>query len=306
MDDIVTTTKKTPVEAPVRTVAPTCAFNPRGVSAEVCKMLTAVWQKNMRCTAMKCPSKIRACQACVRQGGDPEPVSDRERGLCAFHEKHGESVQISRPGEAYGERRISRSICISGKGKGGEEVTKDAGVKPVESAPTSQRGKRVVHRGTTTIRRLPPGTLVSAETSRAPVVQPTHSFEPERVVPPIHTPQPILAPVAQAPPVPPPEPKPTPEEEPIKPPIVVSEAVVEDVAPSQPLEAEVSAKLTGEDVLTAEEVVLKQEVTTPVWRLYRQGRINRTALQRIARYDKTLQYALARDVANGIKLASKL
>lgn len=320
MDDIVATAASVEDEGQSKeTLPPTSScvftFEHRGVSASLCASCSASPQKNRRCHEVQCTSPYRVCRACIPQGAS-NAVAKPGRALCSFHEKHGERAHEKRAGELYDTARIPRSIFLSGAGKGGEELTEDTGIAPAEGVPVKQRGKSVTHRGTTTVRRLQPGAVAPVRAIRAPDPQPTRSFEPVRTTPlvsqpAVHTPQPMSAPVVQAPPTIPPEPEPAKADEVVLPAAPCVAVREEEVSPPQPNEAQAQADppavvSTDAGGLTAEEVRLKGEVTAPVWRLYRQGRINRTALQRIARYDKPLQYSLARDVANGVRLASKL
>ncbi len=80
-----------------------CAFNPNGVSYDICLSLTKIPHRNQTgCTRIECTSAWRLCGACVRQGDQhPERVSKGKHkvGLCAFHEKEGPDTR--RPWKSY-------------------------------------------------------------------------------------------------------------------------------------------------------------------------------------------------------------
>lgn len=70
-----------------------CGFNPNGVSERTCHDTSRVPRHNVRCQEVQCRSPLRACVACMKQGGDIKNVSNPRSGLCAFHEKHGSDAR---------------------------------------------------------------------------------------------------------------------------------------------------------------------------------------------------------------------
>lgn len=74
-----------------------CAFQPNGVSRTTCQKTSALLRSNPKCCETNCASKVRACHACLRQGGVPAFVVNPNTGLCAFHEEKG--VQHERPSQ---------------------------------------------------------------------------------------------------------------------------------------------------------------------------------------------------------------
>lgn len=66
-----------------------CAFNPKGVSKSICMSTTRVIQRNASCCSIRCTSPVRACRACLFEGGEPQNVADPESGLCTFHSENG-------------------------------------------------------------------------------------------------------------------------------------------------------------------------------------------------------------------------
>lgn len=73
-----------------------CAFNRNGVSARTCHDTTRVFRHNERCAASNCASKLRACKACLHQGGDIRNVVNPVSGLCTFHETNGADARPKR------------------------------------------------------------------------------------------------------------------------------------------------------------------------------------------------------------------
>ena len=84
-------------EAPAKIFHTPCAFNPIGVSKDVCMSITGVISQNAGCCAINCTSSARACKACLLQNGVPLRVSDPGSGLCAFHVENGPGA--TRPAE---------------------------------------------------------------------------------------------------------------------------------------------------------------------------------------------------------------
>lgn len=76
-----------------------CANYPAGpgVTESTCRMKTKVPVFNATCVAARCLSPLRACTACVKQGGDVGPHT-RGSDLCDFHLKRGECAEKSRIG----------------------------------------------------------------------------------------------------------------------------------------------------------------------------------------------------------------
>ncbi len=84
------------VSAPITLFHAPCAFNPKGVSGEVCKSLTCISFRNLQgCVKIECTSPERLCRKCVVENDTPAKVINSESGLCERHSEHELSAELS-------------------------------------------------------------------------------------------------------------------------------------------------------------------------------------------------------------------
>ncbi len=84
------------VFAPITQFHAPCAFNPKGVSGEVCKSLTCSSLRNLQgCVKIECTSPERLCRKCVVESGTPEKAINSKSGLCERHSEYELSADVT-------------------------------------------------------------------------------------------------------------------------------------------------------------------------------------------------------------------
>jgi len=84
------------VSAPITLFHAPCAFNPKGVSGEVCRSLTCSSLRNLQgCVKIACTSPERLCRKCVVENDTPAKVINPESGLCERHSENELPAEVS-------------------------------------------------------------------------------------------------------------------------------------------------------------------------------------------------------------------